>query len=37
MRQTPQISKLTSLRAGFAVLSIFALSALAPQAYAADP
>ena len=37
MRQTPQISKLTSLRAGFAVLSIFALSSLAPQAFAADP
>ncbi|QWE30830.1 cytochrome c [Polynucleobacter sp. Adler-ghost] len=37
MRQTPQISKLTSLRAGFAVLSIFALSGLAPQAFAADP
>jgi cytochrome c553 len=37
MRQTPQISKLTSLRAGFAVLSIFALSGLAPQALAADP
>jgi len=37
MRQTPQISKLTSLRAGFAALSIFALSGLATQAYAADP
>jgi len=37
MRQTPQISKLTSLCAGFAVLSIFALSGLAPQALAADP
>jgi cytochrome c553 len=37
MRQTPQISKLTSLRAGFAALSIFALSGLAAQAYAADP
>jgi cytochrome c553 len=37
MRQTPQISKLTSLRTGFAALSIFALSGLAPQALAADP
>ena len=37
MRQTPQISKLTSLRAGFAVLSIFALSGMATQAFAADP
>jgi cytochrome c553 len=37
MRQTPQISKLTSLRAGFAVLSIFALSGIATQAFAADP
>ncbi len=36
MRQTSQISKLTSLRAGFAVLSIFALSGLAVQAFAAD-
>ncbi|MFM2030106.1 MAG: hypothetical protein RL517_1298 [Pseudomonadota bacterium] len=37
MRQTSQISKLTSLRAGFAVLSIFALSGFAAQAFAADP
>ena len=37
MRQTSQISKLTSLRAGFAAFSIFALSGLAPQALAADP
>ncbi|MDO8715073.1 MAG: c-type cytochrome [Polynucleobacter sp.] len=37
MRQTPQISKLTSLRAGFALLSIFALSGIATQAFAADP
>ena len=37
MRQTPQISKLTSLRAGFTVLSIFALSGIATQAFAADP
>jgi cytochrome c553 len=37
MRQTSQISKLTSLRAGFAVLSIFALSGLSAQAFAADP
>jgi len=37
MRQTSQISKLTSLRAGFAVLSIFALSGLTQQAFAADP
>jgi cytochrome c553 len=36
MRQTSQISKLTSLRAGFAVLSIFALSGLPVQAFAAD-
>ncbi|MBU3567929.1 c-type cytochrome [Polynucleobacter alcilacus] len=37
MRQTSQISKLTSVRAGFAAFSIFALSGLAPQALAADP
>ncbi len=37
MRQSSQISKLTSLRAGFAVLSIFALSGLTQQAFAADP
>jgi cytochrome c553 len=37
MRQTSQISKLTSLRAGFAVLSIFALSGLMQQAFAANP
>jgi hypothetical protein len=37
MRQTSQIFKLTSLRAGFAVLSIFALSGLTQQAFAADP
>jgi cytochrome c553 len=38
MRQTSQISKLTSLRAGFAVLSIFALSeSLLRLAIAADP
>jgi cytochrome c553 len=37
MRQSSQISKFTSLRAGFAVLSIFALSGLAQQAFAADP
>ena len=37
MRQTSQISKLTSLRAGFAAVSIFALSGLTQQAFAADP
>jgi len=37
MRQTSQISKLTSLRAGFAVLSIFALSSIAVPAFGADP
>ncbi len=37
MRQTSQISKLTSLRASFAVLSIFALSSIAVPAFAADP
>ena len=37
MRQTSQISKLTSFRAGFAVLSIFALSGIAVPAFAADP
>ena len=36
MRQTSQISKLTSLRASFAVLSIFALSSIAVPAFAAD-
>jgi cytochrome c553 len=36
MRQTSQISKLTSLRAGFAALSIFALSGVATQVFAAD-
>ena len=37
MRQTSQISKLTSLRASFAVLSIFALSSIAVPAFGADP
>ena len=37
MRQSSQISKLTSLRAGFAVLSIFALSGFTQQAFAANP
>jgi cytochrome c553 len=37
MRQTTQISKLTSLRASFAVLSIFALSAFAVPVFAANP
>jgi cytochrome c553 len=37
MRQTSQISKLTSLRAGFAVLSIVTLSAFAVPALAANP
>ncbi|WP_062307082.1 c-type cytochrome [Polynucleobacter sinensis] len=37
MRQTSQISKLTSLRAGFAAVSIFALSGLSGQVFAADP
>jgi cytochrome c553 len=36
MRQTSQISKSTSLRAGFAVLSIFALSSVAIHAFASD-
>jgi len=36
MRQTSQISKLTSLRAGFAVLSIFALIGISGTAFAAD-
>ena len=36
MRQSSQISKLTSLRAGFSVLSIFALSGFTQQAFAAD-
>ena len=37
MRQTSQISKLTGLRAGFAVLSIFALTSISGLAIAADP
>jgi len=37
MRQTTQISKLTSLRTGFAVLSIAALSAFAVPVVAANP
>jgi cytochrome c553 len=37
MRQSSQISKLTSLRAGFAALTIFALSGFTQQAFAADP
>jgi cytochrome c553 len=37
MRQSSQISKLTSLRAGFAALSMFALSSFTQQAFAADP
>ncbi|MBU3537760.1 cytochrome c4 [Polynucleobacter sp. UK-Gri1-W3] len=36
MRQTSQISKLTSLRAGFAVLSIFALIGVSGTVFAAD-
>ena len=36
MRQTSQISKLTSLRAGFAVLSIFALTSISGLTFAAD-
>ena len=36
MRQTSQISKLTSLRAGFAVISIFALTSISGLACAAD-
>ena len=36
MRQTSQISKLTSLRAGFAVISIFALTSISGLAFAAD-
>ena len=36
MRQTSQISKFTSLRAGFAVLSIFALIGISGVAIAAD-
>ena len=36
MRQTSQISKFTSLRAGFAVLSIFALIGISGTAIAAD-
>ena len=37
MRQTSQISKLTSLRAGFVALSIFAMANVAGLANAADP
>ncbi|MBU3583969.1 cytochrome c4 [Polynucleobacter sp. 15G-AUS-farblos] len=37
MRQSSQISKLTSLRAGFAVISIFALTSISGLAFAADP
>ena len=37
MRQSSQISKLTSLRAGFAVISIFALTSISGHAFAADP
>ena len=37
MRQTSQISKLTGLRAGFVVLSIFAMVNVAGLANAADP
>ena len=37
MRQTSQISKLASLRAGFAVISIFALSGIVSPVFAADP
>ncbi|MBU3625288.1 cytochrome c4 [Polynucleobacter sp. JS-Safj-400b-B2] len=37
MRQTSQISKLTSLRAGFAALSIFALIGVSGSIFAADP
>ena len=36
MRQTSQISKLTSLRAGFAALSIFALIGVSGTVFAAD-
>ncbi len=36
MRQTSQISKLTGLRAGFAVLSIFALISVSGKVFAAD-
>ena len=36
MRQTSQISKLTSLRAGFAALSIFALIGISGVAFASD-
>ena len=36
MRQTPQISKLTSLRAGFAAFSIFALIGISGAAFASD-
>ncbi len=37
MRQSSQFSKLTSLRAGFAALSIFALIGISGGAFAADP
>jgi cytochrome c553 len=37
MRQTSQISKLASLRAGFAAISIFALSGIVSPVFAADP
>jgi len=37
MRQSSQISKLTSLRAGFAVISIFALTSISGLTFAADP
>jgi cytochrome c553 len=37
MRQTSQISKLTSLRAGFAALSIFALMGVSGAVFADDP
>jgi cytochrome c553 len=37
MRQSSQISKLTSLRAGFAVISIFVLTSISGLAFAADP
>jgi cytochrome c553 len=36
MRQTSQISKLTSLRASFAAISIFALTSISGLAFAAD-
>jgi cytochrome c553 len=37
MRQSPEISKLTGLRASFAVLSIFALIGISGAAIASDP